>query len=82
MAGFAKAHGFEVELAVLIQSGLQKRFFRKMLVGQPGAFLADRLVRVVSLGRLSVSESDCVFLFKKKVVDFPIRTDDPATLNR
>lgn len=68
MENFAEAHGFDVELAVLRQSGVQKRFFRKILVGQPGAVLADRLVRVVSLGRLSVSESDCVFLLKKREI--------------
>jgi hypothetical protein len=66
MDNFAEAHGFDVQLAVLRQSGVQKRFFRKILVGQPGAVLADWLVRVVSLGRLSVSESDCVFLLKKR----------------
>ena len=66
MDAFAKANGFDTQLAMLIQSGMQKRFFRKLLVGQPGAVLADRLVRVVSLGRLSVSESDCVFLLKKR----------------
>ena len=65
MAGFAKANGFDTQLAMLIQSGMQKRFFRKMLVGQPGAVLADRLVRMVSLGTLSVSEPDCLFLLKK-----------------
>jgi SAM-dependent methyltransferase len=64
--GFAEAHGFDVQLGMLRQSGVQKRFFRKMLVGQPGAVLVNTLVRVVSLGRLSVSESDCVFLLKKR----------------
>lgn len=65
MAGFAERYGFNVELALLSQSGVQKRFFRKMLVGQLGANFADAVVRVASLGKLSVRESDCVFLLKK-----------------
>jgi SAM-dependent methyltransferase len=65
MARFAESHGFDVELALLSQSGVQKRFFRKLLVGEPGANLADVLVRVASLGKLSVRESDCIFLLKK-----------------
>jgi SAM-dependent methyltransferase len=67
MSGFAEVHGFDVQIAALRQSGVQKRFFRKILVGQPGAVVADRIVRMVSFGRLSVSESDCVFLLKKRV---------------
>lgn len=68
MADFAEVHGFDVQLAALRQSGVQKRFFRKILLGQPGAVVVDWLVRVVSFGRLSVKESDCVFLLKKRVI--------------
>ena len=67
MDAFAKENGFDTQLAMLIQSGLQRRFFRKILIGQTGAILADRIVRGLSFGRLSVSESDCVFLFKKRM---------------
>jgi SAM-dependent methyltransferase len=67
MEAFAENNGFDVELAELSQSGVQKRFFRKILVGQAGANLADLLVRIFTLGKLSVRESDCVFLLKKRV---------------
>jgi SAM-dependent methyltransferase len=66
MEAFAENNGFDVELAELSQSGVQKRFFRKILVGQAGANLADLLVRIFTFGKLSVRESDCVFLLRKR----------------
>jgi len=65
MEGFARESGFEMEVGALCQSGVQKRFFRKILVGQAGAKALDAAVRLVSFGKLSVCESDCVFLFRK-----------------
>lgn len=66
IAGFADKYGFDVEIAELSQSGVQKRFFRKILVGQAGATVADVMVRVVTFGKLSVRESDCAFLLRKR----------------
>jgi len=65
MMNFARDCNLSIDLSVLRQSGVQRRFFRKLKMGEGGIRAFDKLVGFVSFGRISVSESDCIFLFRR-----------------
>jgi SAM-dependent methyltransferase len=65
MGDFAQSQNYRIEFSALQQSGVQRRFFKKLKIGEGGIHAFDKLVGIVSFGRISVRESDCIFLFRR-----------------
>lgn len=65
MFDFARSQNYKIEFSALQQSGVQRKFFKKLRIGDGGIHAFDKLVRIASFGRISVRESDCIFLFRR-----------------
>ncbi|MES2474714.1 MAG: class I SAM-dependent methyltransferase [Verrucomicrobiota bacterium] len=65
MYDFARSRELEIEFSALQQSGVQRRFFKKVGMGENGIHAFDKLVGIASFGNISVRESDCIFLFRR-----------------
>jgi SAM-dependent methyltransferase len=65
MFEFANSQDYQIDFSALQQSGVQRRFFKKLKIGEGGIYAFDKLVGIASFGRISVRESDCIFLFRR-----------------
>lgn len=65
MQGFAEKNGLLLEFARLGQSGMQRKLLKKFFLGQRGTEVVDRGVKLLTFGKLSMKESDCICLFCK-----------------
>lgn len=66
MHEFAENNGLDCEMAFLYESGLQKKIWKKFIIGEVGASVLNVVIKVITLGAISVRASDAVFLFRKK----------------
>lgn len=63
---FAQKNDLSTELAYLYESGVQRRFRKKVFLGKNLTFFIETLVSFFSFRRFSFQKTDCLFLFKKK----------------
>jgi SAM-dependent methyltransferase len=73
MTQSAEKMGLELAFGMLGQSGMQKKLMKKLFVGEFGTEVIDLSVRLVSLGRFSMKQSDCILLFRKTERKVPAR---------
>lgn len=62
----AKHNALATIVAVTHESGAQKRLRRKFYIGDTLFSLFDKAVRALTLQRVAVIDSDCVYLFRKE----------------
>jgi SAM-dependent methyltransferase len=65
MNEFAEKNGLRLEFARLGQSGMQRKLLKRFFLGERGTNVVDRGVKVLTFGKLSMKESDCICLFRK-----------------
>lgn len=63
---FAQKNELDVELACLHESGVQRRFRRKIFLGGFLTSAIETIVSFCSFGKISFQKSDCLFLFRKR----------------
>jgi 2-polyprenyl-3-methyl-5-hydroxy-6-metoxy-1,4-benzoquinol methylase len=62
---FADANGLKVELSSVHESGVQRRLRAKCHIGTRSARALERLVGVLSAGKITMVGSDCLFVLRK-----------------
>lgn len=63
---FAQKDKLNVELACLYESGVQRRFRKKIFLGDFLTSVIEALISFCSFGKISFQKSDCLFLFQKR----------------